>query len=285
MGTNGPIALITGATSGIGFETTLGLARAGGRIVMHGRDAQRLARAAETVRTATGNKAVETLAADFLSQAEIRRAALEFAGAHERLDVLVNNAGAIFPDRRLTVDGFERTWALNHLGYVLLALSLLGPLRAAGEARIVNVASGAHRRATLAFDNLQGERHFAPMDAYSRSKLGNVLFTYALAPRLAGSGITVNCLHPGVVATGFGRGMPGLFGLGIKLARPFFISAEKGAKTSVFLASSPEVAGVSGAYFSACRAVPSSPLSHDEAARERLWSLSLEQTGCEAALS
>ena len=274
------VSLITGATSGIGFETALGLARGGGRIIMHGRDPGRLLRAAETVRNASGNKAVETLTADFLSQAEIRRAARELEGAYARLDVLVNNAGAIFPDRRLTVDGYERTWALNHLGYVLFTLSLLGLLRAAGEGRIVNVASGAHRRARLEFDNLQGERHFAPMDAYSRSKLGNVLFTYALASRLAGSGITVNCLHPGVVATGFGRGMPGLFGLGIRLARPFFISAEKGAKTTVFLASSAEVAGVSGGYYAECRAVRSSPLSHDEDARERLWRLSLEQTGC-----
>jgi len=274
------VSLITGATSGIGFETALGLARGGGRIIMHGRDPGRLLRAAETVRNASGNKAVETLTADFLSQAEIRRAARELEGAYARLDVLVNNAGAIFPDRRLTVDGYERTWALNHLGYVLFTLSLLGLLRAAGEGRIVNVASGAHRRARLEFDNLQGERHFAPMDAYSRSKLGNVLFTYALASRLAGSGITVNCLHPGVVATGFGRGMPGLFGLGIRLARPFFISAEKGAKTTVFLASSAEVAGVSGGYYAECRAVRSSPLSHDEGMRERLWRLSLEQTGC-----
>lgn len=279
------IALITGANSGIGFATALALARAGGRLVMHGRDAARLARAAEEVRKATGNRAVATLAADFLSQVEIRRAAQQFQAEHERLDILVNNAGAIFADRSVTTDGYERTWALNHLGYVLFTLSLLDSLRAAAAGRVVNVASGAHRRARLEFDNLQGERHFAPMDAYSRSKLGNVLFTYALAERLAGSSITVNCLHPGVVATHFGHDMPGLFGLGIKLARPFFISAERGAKTVAFLALSPEVAGKSGGYYSECRAARSSPVSHDVALRERLWRLSLEQTGCAAVLS
>lgn len=273
------IVLITGSTSGIGFETALGLARMGGRIVMHGRDPARLARAAAAVTAASGNKDVETLTADLLSQAGIRRLALEFTAAHDRLDVLVNNAGAIFPDRRLTEDGYERTWALNHLGYVALTLALIAPLRAAGGARIVNVASGAHQRATLEFDNLQAERRFAPMDAYSRSKLGNVFFTYALATRLEGSGITVNCLHPGVVATGFGRQMPGLFGLGIKLARPFFISARKGALTSIFLASSPEVAGLSGAYFAECRRANSSALSHDAGLSERLWRLSLEEVG------
>lgn len=252
---------------------------------MHGRDPERLAHAAETVRSASGNKAVETIAANFLVQAEIRQAAEEFRATHERLDVLVNNAGAIFPERRLTIDGYEQTWALNHLGYVLFTLSLLGPLHAAGAARIVNVASGAHRRAQLEFDNLQGERQFVPMGAYSRSKLGNVLFTYALAHHLTNSNITVNCLHPGVVATGFGRGMKGLFGLGLKLARPFFISAEKGAKTSLFLALSPEVVNVSGAYFSECRPQRSSPLSYDEVVRERLWALSLEQTGSEALIS
>ncbi|MGH7081962.1 MAG: SDR family oxidoreductase [Acetobacteraceae bacterium] len=273
------IVLITGATSGIGFETALGLARMGGRIIMHGRNAERLAQAAGKVRARSGNQAVETLSADLLSQAEIRRLAREFSAAHDRLDVLVNNAGAIFPDRRLTADGYERTWALNHLGYVALTLALIGALRAAKEARIVNVASRAHCRAGLDFDNLQGERRFAPMDAYSRSKLGNVFFTYALARRLEGSGITANCLHPGVVATGFGRTMPALFGFGIKLARPFFISAAKGARTSIFLASSPEASGISGAYFADCRRALSSALSHDGGISERLWRLSLEQVG------
>ncbi len=280
----GRIALITGATSGIGFETALGLARQGAHVVILGRDPMRLAAAERSIRSLSGNGNVQTLAADLLSQTEIRRAAREFSALHHRLDVLVNNAGAIFPDRRLTEEGYERTWALNHLGYVLLTLELLPPLRAAGQARIVNVASTAHARARLDFDNLQGERRFAPMDAYSRSKLANVLFTYALSSRLAGSGITANCLHPGVVATGFGRGMPGAFGLLIKLARPFFIKAGKGAKTSLFLASSPEVAGVSGAYFAGCRAVRSSALSYDEALRERLWQLSLEETNSTAVL-
>lgn len=279
------VALITGASSGIGFATALALARAGGQIVMHGRDASRLARAAGQVRSTTGNQAVTTLVADFLSQAEIRRAAEQFEAAHDRLDVLVNNAGAIFADRQVTVDGYERTWALNHLGYVLLTLSLLGPLRAAHAARVVNVASGAHRQARLEFDNLQAERRFAPMDAYRRSKLGNVLFTYALARHLAAGGITVNCLHPGVVRTRFGHDMPGLFGLGVRLARPFFISAGKGAKTTVFLASSPEVAGKSGGYYSECRAVRSSPLSYDDVVCDRLWRISLQQTGCESVLS
>ena len=277
---DGRITLVTGATSGIGFETALGLAQRGAHVVMLSRDAARLSAAARSISAASGNGRVETLPADLLSQEEIRRAAREFAASHDRLDVLINNAGAIFPDRRLTVDGYERTWALNHLAYVLLTLELMGSLRAAEKARIVIVASRAHSRTkTLDFDNLQGERHFAPMEAYSRSKLANVLFAYALSARLGEGGITANCLHPGVVATGFGRGTGGIFGLALQLARPFFISAKKGAETSLFVACSPEVAGVSGAYFADCRAARSSALTYDKEIRERLWRLALQQTG------
>jgi retinol dehydrogenase 12 len=280
----GRICLVTGATSGIGKETALGLARLGAHLVIVGRGQARISEAAQSIRALSANQEVEPLEADLFSQAEIRRAAREFARSHARLDVLVNNAGGIFPDLRRTGDGYERTWALNHLAYVLLTLELLGPLREAGGARIVNVASTAHARGGLDFDNLQGERRYTPMSAYARSKLANVLFTYALARRLRPSGITANCLHPGIVATGFGRNTKGLFRLGLAMARPFFLSEEKGARTSIFLASSPAVAGISGEYFSNCRAERSSAPSYDDAVQERLWRLSLQQTGEEAVL-
>ncbi|MGH7057296.1 MAG: SDR family NAD(P)-dependent oxidoreductase, partial [Acetobacteraceae bacterium] len=173
----GKLCLVTGATSGIGRETALRLARLGARVVITGRDAGRLQETARYIRAASGDVSVETLQADLLRQSEVRNLAEEFKKGHDRLDVLVNNAGAIFFERRLTPDGYERTWALNHLAYFLLTLLLLDPLRAAESARIVNVASSAHERAALDFDDLQSERHFTPMGAYSRSKLANVLFT------------------------------------------------------------------------------------------------------------
>lgn len=275
---NGKLCLITGATSGIGFETALGLAKLGARVVIAGRDRAKLARVVRDVQANSGGSAIETLEADLLRQSEVRRLADEFRRRHDRLDVLVNNAGAIFSERRLTEDGFERTWALNHLGYFLLTLLLLDPLRAAPSARIINVASAAHERGTLDFDNLQGERRFTPMSAYSRSKLANVLFTYALARRLQESSVTANCLHPGVVATGFGRETTGLFKIGLMIARRFFISAKRGAKTSIFLASSPSVAGQSGGYYARSAPATSLATSRDEALQERLWKLAVVQT-------
>ncbi|GJD35479.1 SDR family oxidoreductase [Methylobacterium aerolatum] len=279
----GRVCLVTGATGGIGLETALGLAQAGAQVGLIGRDSGRLAAGAERIRAAVPGAEVTTFAADLSSQGEIRRLATEVRRACPRLHVLVNNAGAIFDRREVTADGFERTWALDHLGYVLLTLELLDTLAATaqsgGKPRIVNVASAAHYRGHIAFDDLNAERRFAPMRAYSQAKLGNVLFTYALARRLAGRGITANCLHPGVVNTGFATNTGGLFGAAWGLIRPFLITPEKGARTSLRVATAPDLDGITGRYFSHGQPKTSSRESRDEAVQERLWRVSLEQVG------
>ncbi len=278
MTLNGRTALVTGASSGIGVETALGLARLGARVGLVGRDAGRTARAAERVRRETGGTA-DVFLADLSSQAEIRRLAGAVTARYPTLDILVNNAGAIFSERRVTVDGIERTWALDHLAYVLLTHELQGPLRAAPGARIVNLASAAHTRGRIDFADLGGERRYAALKAYSQAKLGNVLFTHALARRLAGTGITANAVHPGVVASDFAKNTHGLLGFAWGLIRPFLISTADGAKTSLHVATAPELAGVSGRYFSKCRETSPSALSRDEALQERVWSVSRQQVG------
>jgi NAD(P)-dependent dehydrogenase (short-subunit alcohol dehydrogenase family) len=279
----GKTCLITGATSGIGRDTALGLARRGAHVAIVGRDADRTRATADWIRREAGTGQVAFLLADLSSQDEVRRVAREFKGEYSRLDVLVNNAGAIFTHRETTVDGFERTWALNHLAYFLFTHELLDLLRASAPARVINVASTMHRSGIIDFDDLQGGKSYGGIRAYSQSKLANVLFTYALARRLAGSGVTANCLHPGGVATGLAQNTPGALKLLMNLARPFLITAEQGAATSIYLASSPDVEGVSGEYFAKCRPARSSGASHDEALQERLWALSLKQTGREEA--
>ncbi len=274
----GKICLVTGATLGIGKETALGLARMGAQVVIVGRDAARTKETAAWIARESGNSQIDFLVADLSLQAEVRRLAEVFKSRYARLDVLLNNAGAIFTRRELTAEGFERTWALNHLAEFLLTHLLLERLEASAPARIVNVASRAHVRGSMDFDNLQGEKKYGGMNAYCRSKLANIMFTYALARRLTGAGVTANCLHPGVVATGFGRNTPGLFRTLIGLARPLLITPEKGALTSIYLASSPEVANVSGKYFDKCKPIDSSARSLDIDAQERLWALSETQT-------
>jgi NAD(P)-dependent dehydrogenase (short-subunit alcohol dehydrogenase family) len=279
----GKTCLITGATSGIGKDTALGLARRGAHVAIVGRDADRTRATADWIRREAGTEHVAFLPADLSSQDEVRRVAREFRDRYSRLDVLVNNAGAIFTRRGTTVDGFERTWALNHLAYFLLAQELLELLKASAPARMINVASTAHTSGVIEFGDLQGEKSYSGIRAYSQSKLANILFTYALARRLEGTGVTANCLHPGVVATGFGQNTPGALKLLMKLARPFLITAEQGAATSIYLASSPDVEGASGRYFAKCKPARSSAASHDEAVQERLWALSLRQIGQDGA--
>jgi retinol dehydrogenase 12 len=282
---DGKTCLITGATSGIGKETAVALARLGARVVLIGRDAGRTRATADWITGQAGAEPVAFLVADLSSQAEVRRVARDFRDKYARLDVLVNNAGAIFTRRETTVDGFERTWALNHLAYFLLTHELLDLLKAGAPARIVSVASTMHTGGVIDFDNLQGETSYGGVSAYSRSKLANVLFTYALARRLEGTGVTANCLHPGGVATGFGHNRPGIIDLVLRLAKPFLLTAERGAATSIYLASSPEIEGVTGTYFARCKPARSSTASHDHALQERLWSLSLQQVGAAAPLS
>jgi NAD(P)-dependent dehydrogenase (short-subunit alcohol dehydrogenase family) len=277
--TAGKVCLVTGATSGIGYETALGLARAGARVGLVGRGTAKVERAIREIRALVPGAALDAFVADLSAQAEIRRLAAEILARYPRLDVLVNNAGAIFDQRETTVDGIERTWALDHLGYVLLTLELLDRLKASAPARIVNVASAAHTRGRIDFDDLEGAGRYGAIKAYAQAKLGNVLFTAALARRLAGSGVTVNALHPGVINTGFARNTGGLLGFGWSLIRPFLRKPEDGAATSLHVATAPDLAGVSGRYFARSRPTPPSAYSQDREVQERVWDISLRQVG------
>jgi NAD(P)-dependent dehydrogenase (short-subunit alcohol dehydrogenase family) len=274
----GKTILVTGGTNGIGLITARELARMGGQVTIVSRNADKCAAVAESIRAETGNP-VEFIAADLSSLAGIMQAAATFKQRHTHLHILVNNAGAMFTRRQLTADGYEMTFALNHLNYFLLTNLLLELLKASAPARIVNVSSHAHEGASLDFGNLQGEKHFGGMEAYGQSKLANVLFTYELARRLEGTGVTVNALHPGFIATGFARNNGLFYNLGMKLIGLFIRKPEQGAQTSIYLASSPEVEGMTGKYYTDCKETPSSPLSHDQALAEKLWRVSLELTG------
>ena len=229
---NGKVCLVTGATSGIGAVTARELARRGATVVLAGRDEARCAAAVAHIRGQTGNPNVESLLADLSLPQQVRELAQRFRERQSRLDVLVNNAGAIWMKRRETADGLEMTFAVNHLAYFLLTLSLIDMLKASAPARVVNVSSGAHRGAKLDFDDLMMKKGYNGWTAYSRSKLANLLFTYELARRLEGTGVTANAMHPGWVATGFGRGN-GLLGEGwLLLTRLFAIGPEEGREPS-----------------------------------------------------
>jgi NAD(P)-dependent dehydrogenase (short-subunit alcohol dehydrogenase family) len=272
----GKTVLVTGANQGIGKATAIALAKKGARVVLVARNPDKGRAALAEVQAAGGaGGQAELVVADLSSQEQVRRAAAEFRSRHDRLDVLINNAGVFVPERHTTLDGLEETFALNHLGYFLLTQELLDVLRRSAPARIVNVGSEAHRRATMQWDDLQLERHrYRGMKAYGQSKLANVLFTYELARRLEGTGVTANVLHPGVIATGFGQTYGGAMSVLVKIARPFLLTPEQGAQTSVYLASSGEVEGVTGKYFSRCKAVRSSAVSYDQASQRKLWALS-----------
>ena len=274
----GKTVLVTGGTNGIGLVTARELARMGAQVTIISRNAEKCAAVAEAIKVETGNP-IEFIAADLSTLAGIMQAAAAFKQRHTRLQVLVNNAGAMFFKRQVTADGYEMTFALNHLNYFLLTNLLLDVLKAGAPARIVNVSSHAHESATIEFDNLQSEKHFTAMQAYGQSKLANVLFTYELARRLEGTGITVNAVHPGFIFTGFARNNGFLFDIGMRLVGLFIRKPDQGAQTSIFLASSPEVEGLSGKYFVDCKAVDSSPVSHDRAVAEKLWQVSMEFTG------
>ncbi|ETX01534.1 MAG: short-chain dehydrogenase [Candidatus Entotheonella factor] len=270
----GKVCLITGATSGIGFVTAQALAQQGAQVVLVGRDATRGATSVEQIKHATGNDAIDLLLADLSSQADIAKLAGTFQSRYERLDVLVNNAGAIFTERQVSLDGFEMTFALNHLGYFLLTHLLLDMLKASAPCRIVNVASSAHRSGRIHLDDLQGERTFGAWRAYCQSKLANIMFTYELANRLQDTRVTANTLHPGFVATRFGHNNAGFKAQFLRAAQMLAISSEKGAETMIYLSSSPEVEGVSGKYFVNQRDVRSSSQSYDAATTQALWHVS-----------
>jgi NAD(P)-dependent dehydrogenase (short-subunit alcohol dehydrogenase family) len=271
---DGKRVLVTGATNGIGKYMAIGLAKLGAQVVIVGRDATRTSAALHQIRAESGGVKVESLLADLSSMASVRKLAEEFLGRYSELHVLLNNAGGINLTREVTVDGYERTFATNHLSYFLLTQLLLPRLTKTPGARIVNVASEAHRRGPLDFDDLMSERGYEAFKAYGRSKLANLLFTFESARRLEGQGVAVNAMHPGVVGSNF-LGKPGsLWSVLWPMAKLFLLTPEQGARTGVYLASSPEVNGVSGEYFANCRRKKPRSFAHDEAAARRLWEVS-----------
>jgi len=273
---NGKICLVTGATNGIGKATAQALAQMGATVVIVGRNASKTAQLVAEIRAASGNKNVDSLLADLSSQQEVRRLAGEFKSRYSRLDVLLNNAGAVFMQRQLSVDGIEMTFALNHLAYFLLTNLLLDTLKASASARIINVSSNAHISGKIEFDNLQGEREYSPR-VYENSKLANILFTMELSRRLEGTGVTVNALHPGFTATGFAKNNGKIIATLVSLFAPLVArSPAKGAETSIHLASSPSVEGIMGKYFYNSQVIPPAPQATDMVVARKLWDFSAE---------
>src|SRR5271165_459566 len=276
---NGKTVVATGATSGIGEAAVLALAGLGARIVFVARDERRAEATLNRLEARAPRLRHAVHLADLSSMAETRRVGQAIAKGEPRVDVLINNAGAVFTERRVTAEGLELTFALNHMAYFVLTEALRERLVASAPARIVSTSSLAHQGASLDFSDLQCARGFNGWKAYGRSKLANILFTRELARRLAGTGVTANCLHPGVVATRFGDSASGLTGMLMPLARLFFISPEKGADTIVHLASSPEIEKTSGEYFVKREIIEPSPAARDDAAAKRLWEASEKLAG------
>jgi len=270
---NGKICVVTGANSGIGKETALGLAQMDAHVVMVCRNAEKGKAALEDVRRESGNSQVDLLIADMSSQASVRALAKQIIAKYPRLDVLINNAGGAARERKLSADGIEMTLAANHLGPALLTLLVLDLLRASTPSRIINVSSEAQRRARLDMNDLQFERRkFNTFAAYGQSKLLMNAFTFELARRLEGTGVTANCLHPGVVATNiWGADPPFIFKMIIAVVRPFMLSSKQGAEASLYLATSPDVAQTSGQYFVKSKPAQSSPLSRDPRIAAEIW--------------
>ncbi|WP_216329751.1 SDR family oxidoreductase [Deinococcus aestuarii] len=272
-------ALVTGATGGIGQETALELARQGYRVLVTARDAAKGQQVLEDLRAQGRGAVPELFVGDLSSMGDVRRIALEVRDRHGRLDVLVNNAGGVFRERRTTVDGFESTFAFNHLAYFLLTHLLLEPLRAAGRARVVSVSSSANRMGRVRWDDPQFTQGYSPTAAYAQSKLMNILFANALARRLRSTGVTSNSLHPGRVRSGFGEDLTGLTRVIFNLTSFWALSPQQGAQTSVYLATSPEVGGVTGTYFQDKKPQRANRVAYDQAAQDRLWALSEQVVG------
>lgn len=275
---SGKTVVVTGASSGIGLETAQALAGAGAGVVITARHEGRGRAALEEIGRRSGSSSVELVVFDLADLTSVRAGAAEILARCARIDVLVNNAGLVLSDRRVTSDGLEQTFVINHLGPFLLTQLLLERITASAPSRIVNVASTAHRgaRQGLDFADLQSERRYSGMQAYARSKLANIYFTSELARRLRGTGVTVNCLHPGTVATGYGRDgdARGVLAFGLKVIKPFVLNPAQGARTSVYLASAPELADVSGQYFVRRRPASPTKVARDPEAALRLWEAS-----------
>jgi len=271
--------MVTGSTSGIGAVTARALAQKGARVIIVARNVNRCENTVHEIIQTTGNHAVEYMLADLSSQDEIHNLVRVYQDKYNRLDVLVNNAGGFFMSRLESIDGIEMTFALNHLNYFLLTNLLIETIKASAPARIVNVSSAAHQNASIDFDDLQGKQNYSGWQAYGQSKLANILFTYELARRLEGTGVTVNALHPGFVATNFGANNAGILGAIVRrFMNLFSIDVETGAQTSIYLAASPEVEGVTGKYFVKQKAVASSKISYDETTAKKLWEINEEMT-------
>lgn len=277
---DGKTCLVTGGTNGIGKQTALELAKLGATVVIVGRNRQKTAEVVTEIKAAAGHDQVEGLIADLSLMEQVRHLTEEFKAKYRELHVLINNAGAIFFEKQMTAEGHEMTFALNHLSYFVLTNLLLEMLKASAPARVINVSSGAHRMGRLDFNDLEFNRGYAGFRAYGRSKLMNIIFTYDLAERLHGTGVTVNALHPGFVRTGFGKNTQSnlikwVFGGIQRLA----LKPEDGAQTSVYLASSPEVEGLTGKYFHQKQPVKSSAESYQKDHWQRLWEVSAQITG------
>jgi len=274
---DGRTCLVTGATSGIGQATAVGLARKGARLILVARSASRGETSVAAVKAASGNESIELALADLASLDSVRALAVSILERAPSLHVLVNNAGVVNLARETTVDGLETTFAVNHLAHFLLSRLLLERLMASAPARVVNVASEGHRFGRIDLEDLQNERKkYSWMRVYGASKLANVLFTYELARRLEGTGVTANCLHPGAVATGLGTNNGRIGRIAIPLLRPFFLTPAQGAETSIFLAASDQVAGVTGKYFVRCAPKPSSRVSQNRELARELWGRAID---------
>lgn len=267
----GKICLVTGSTSGIGKVTARELAKQGATVVLVSRTRAKGEATQTEITQATGNPHVELLVADLSLLADVRRLASEFQHTYSHLHLLVNNAGCAYPTRTLTSEGLEATLVVNYLAPFLLTELLLDTLKASAPARIVNVSSAQHANAHIDFDNLQGEKKYGNLSNYNQAKLALLLWTYELARRLEGTGVTVNALHPGITATNFPSGMTGVLAWGMKLSKPFLLTPEKGAQTTLYLATSPEVEGVTGKYFVKSHETKSSNDSYDQTVGARLW--------------
>ena len=275
----GKVVLITGGTSGIGKAAATALAGMGATVVTTGRNEERGKRALQEIREESGNDGVELILADLTVQDEVRRLAEELRERHNQLEVLVNNAGLVLSERTETPDGIETQLAINHLAPFLLTNLLLDLLKESAPSRIVTVSSDAHRWAKIDLDDLQSRKRYRGMQVYGKTKLANIMFTYELAERLEGTGVTANCMHPGGVNTNFGNNQGGPMNLLFRLFKPFMRSPEQGADTLIYLASSPEVEGMTGKYLADRKVKAASDAAYDETTRKRLWEASEELTG------
>ena len=281
----GKYALVTGATSGMGRVTARRLAEQGATVVVAGRNSEKTQGAAQEIQRQVPNSDVRSLVSDLTSLAQVRALALAYRDTYPRLDVLIHNAGGMFGKRQLSEDGLEMTFALNYFAPFLLTHLLLDNLKASAPSRIVTIASAQHSGKQVPFEDMTHEKGYEPLQVYAESKLMAIMFTYALARRLQGTEVTANTLHPGVVATNFGKEAGGIWPAMFTVLAPFEVSPEKGAQTALYLATSPEVANVSGKYFVKSKPASSSKESHDVAAQERLWTLSEVATGLTASQS